>query len=173
MSSSMYVDVEKSVERLKDHFPQIEEYKLDYELSQKNGKYAALKIQNENPVLNSIYVLISQHKGVLLRFGDLVLCCEYPEVDGEVVNVINLILSDKLAAMVNYENIVYMKSQVARFTRYFIIDDSKEKDDSAQLNQLMEDLKQELGLIKRMFNKYRGITVIYNWSGSLFERYER
>lgn len=59
LAKSLNVNVEKCAERLKESFPQFQEYKLDFELPVSKGKYISMKIQNENPVSFSIYVIIS------------------------------------------------------------------------------------------------------------------
>ncbi len=174
MAKSLNVDVEKCVERLKNRFPQFEEYKLDVELPSTKGKYVAMKIKNENPVSFSIYTVISQVDGVLLRFGDLMLYCNYPEVDTEMLDKIDLILSDRLIALVNYENVVYLKKEVPNFSTYFVMNETGEFDaERIRLRDTLIELKRNHKGLKWLFNKYKGVTVLTNWSGSTFEKFEK
>lgn len=174
LAKSLNVNVEKCAERLKDRFPQFEEYKLDCELPASKGKYIAMKIQNENPVSFPIYAIISQYDGIMLRFGDMVLYVNYPEVDQEMLERVDQILSDKLVMLVNYQNNIYVKSGIPKFSTYFIINDSGEFDeDRIRLRDALIDLRHNLTGIKRLMSKYKGITVIVNWSGSTFEKFER
>lgn len=174
MAKSLNVNVEKCVERLKDSFPQFEEYKLDYELPASKGKYVAMKIQNENPVSSSIYTIISECDGIMLRFGDMILYSNYTEVDRTMLEKIEQILTDKLIMLVNYENPVYVKNGIPKFYTYFIMNDTGEFDeDRIRLRDALIDLRHNLTGIKRLMSKYRGVTVIVNWSGSTFEKFER
>lgn len=173
MAKSLNVNVEKCVERLKNRFPQFEEYKLDYEFPASKGKYVAMKIQNENPVSFSLYTIISQNDGVLLRFGDLMLYCNQPEVNAEMLEKIDLILSDRLIALVNYESQIYLKRQISNFGTYFIMNETGEFDeDRIRLRDALIELKRKRKGLGWLFNKYKGVTVIVNWSGSTFEKFE-
>ncbi|MDD6396159.1 MAG: hypothetical protein ACI4IJ_09275 [Acutalibacteraceae bacterium] len=174
MAKSLNVDVEKNVEILKNRFPQFEEYKLDFELPANKGKYSALKLQNENPVSFSIYTIISQNDGILLRFGDLMLYCNHPNVDNEFLEKIDLILSDRFIALVNYENILHLKQGIPGFSTYFVMNETGEFDDERRrLRDTLIELKRNHTGLKWLFNKYRGVTVLTNWSGSMFEKFEK
>lgn len=174
MAKSLNVNVEKCAERLKESFPQFQEYKLDFELPSSKGKYIAMKIQNENPVSFSIYVIISACDGIMLRFGDMMLYSNYSEVDRGMLEKIEQILSDKLVMLINYENPVYVKNGIPKFSTYFIMNESGEfDDDRIRLRDALIDLRHNLKGIKRLMSKYRGVTVIVNWSGSMFEKFER
>lgn len=174
MAASLNVNVNKCAERLKARFPQFEEYKLEAELPASKGKYIAMKIKNENPVLFSIYIIISHDDGIMLRFGDLILYCQHTAVDAGMLEKIDMILSDKLIALVNYENTIYEKRGIPKFSTYFIMSDSGELDeDRKRLHSILTDLRQKVTGLKRIFNKYRGVTVLENWSGTMFEKFER
>lgn len=173
MAKSLNADVEKCVERLQARFPQFEEYKLDFELPANKGKYVAVKIQNENPVSFSIYALISQADGVLLRFGDMILFSHKPEVNNEMLDKIELILSDRFIALINYESVIYEKQGIPNFTSHFVMNETGEYDDERKrLRDTLIEVKRHRKGLGWLFNKYKGITVIVNWSGSTFEKYE-
>lgn len=174
LAKSLNVDVEKCVERLKNRFPQFEEYKLELELPANKGKYSALKLQNENPVSFSIYTIISQNDGILLRFGDLMLYCNHPYIDNEFLEKIDLILSDRLIALVNYKNVIYLKQGIPSFSTYFVVNETDEfDDDKKRLRDTLIELKRNQTGLKRLFSKYRGVTVLTDWSGSRFEKFEK
>lgn len=174
MATSLNVDVNKCADRLKARFPQFEEYKLEVELPASKGQYIAMKIENENPVLFSIYVIISHNDGIMLRFGELILYCQHTAVDAGMLEKIDMILSDKIIALVNYENAIYEKRGIPKISTYFIMGDSGELDEERKrLHSVLSDLRRNVTGLKRFFNKYRGITVLLNWSGTMFEKFER
>lgn len=110
----------------------------------------------------------------MLRFGDMMLYSNHSEVDQGMLEKIELILSDKLIALINYENMLNVKKEIPKFSTYFIMNESGEFDqDRIRLRDALIDLRHNLTGIKRLVSKYRGVTVITNWSGSMFEKFER
>ncbi len=170
MSKSLAFDAQQCAEALKKKFPLFEEYTPENGA----GESVNLRIPNENPVSSPIFVTISQQGGITMRFGDLVLCCGARELSDNLLSKIDLVLSDRLVALVNYRTMGYLKRGVSNFYSSFVINDSEEFDDEKKrLRDMRIRLRSNLSGLRKFTDKYRGVTVLYNWSGSLFEKFER